>query len=218
MKNLSCAFFGHRNFDYRPYEDKIRSTVVDLINRGVTEFYNGYRGNFDETCARIVRELQAQYPQIKNIMVLSYVPNEKFVKPDVFDETVYLLEKRVPLKYAISHTNKRLVQTVDYIVSGVVRNWGGAKSACDYAEYLYRTIFYIVGDYSYCDHYLFDKEVEEELMDEELRKEIEEKSQQLYEKIAPIVEANIAKLKNKKRRKEPSNPVWAKVETKTTED
>ena len=218
MKNLSCAFFGHRNFDYRPYEDKIRSVVVDLINCGVTEFYNGYRGRFDGTCAKIVHELKAQYPQIKNIMVLSYVPDEKFEKPDIFDETVYLLEKRVPFKYAISHTNKRLVQTADYIVSGVVRKWSGAKSACDYAKYLYRTIFYVVQDYSYCDHDWFDRQMEEQLKDEEFRKMLEEKAQQLYERTAPEVEASIAKHKNKKRRECPA-PVWVTVETKkTTED
>lgn len=55
----SCAFFGHRSFDYEPYRDKIREKIVDLIeNRGVTTFYSGGRGSFDVLCARTVWELK----------------------------------------------------------------------------------------------------------------------------------------------------------------
>lgn len=222
---LSCAFFGHRNFDYKPYENIIRNVVTNLIENGVAEFYSGYRGNFDGTCARIVHELQTQYPQIKNIMVLSYHPNEKFEQPEIFDETVYLLEKRVPLKYAISHTNRRLVQTVDYVVSGVVWKWGGAKYACDYAKWSYRSMYNVVTK----ENEFWDvdepeeikriwEEYEEKLKDEEFRKKEEEKARQIYERTAPQVEANIAKYKNKRRKKKEYHPpVWVTVETKTTE-
>lgn len=214
MANLSCAFFGHKNYDYTPYEDKIRERIVYLINRGVTEFYNGYRGRFDSMCARIVHDLKKQYPQIKNIMVLSYMPDNDFEKPDVFDETVYLLEQRVPLKYAISHTNRMLVQTVNYIVSGVVWKWGGARTACNYAEQLYRTVFYVVGGYSFCDFDWAQRQWDELSKDEQYRKEVEEKSETLYLKIKDEVEANIVKhaRKNaKKKQKEYQPPTWVSV-------
>ena len=106
----SCAFFGHANYDYQPYEEKIRDVVVDLINRGVTSFYNGYRGHFDVICARVVGELREQYPQIKNIMVLSYRPGKTFELPQYFNEAVYLLEQNVPFKYAIPRTNREIVR------------------------------------------------------------------------------------------------------------
>ena len=136
MTNLSCAFFGHSDFDYSPYENEIRNVIVDLINRGVTEFYNGFRGKFDVACARIVYELKIQYPQIKSIQVLSYLPDEMFTKSEWFDETVYLLEKKAPFRFAISHTNRKLAEKVDYDVSGVKRNYGGARKTCDYAKRL----------------------------------------------------------------------------------
>ena len=144
----SCAFFGHRNYDYRPYEDKIREVVKHLINKGVTEFYNGYRGNFDETCARIVSKFHEQYPQIKNIMVLSYPPTASFVMPKYFDRAVYLLQQNVMPKSAIVRTNKQLVKSVNYVVSGVVRGYGGAKIACDFAKKMLRSMVNVVTDES----------------------------------------------------------------------
>ena len=190
MEKQSCAFFGHRNFNYTQYESAIRETVEELINRGVTDFYNGYRGRFDCTCARIVHGLKKQYPQIKNIMVLSYPPSKNFEKPEVFDETVYLLEKGVPAKFAISHTNRKLVETVDYVVSGVVWKWGDAKSACDYARRLSKTIFYTVTGETYCNYYRLFKQIEEEMNDERVRTRYEQKTEQLIAKLKPQFEAN----------------------------
>ena len=43
-----------------------------------------------------------------------------------FDGSVYLLERRVPPQYAVIETNKRLVDKVEYILSGVMHTWGGA--------------------------------------------------------------------------------------------
>ena len=68
----SCAVFGHRNeFYYSGKEEKIYSVINDLVeNRGVTEFYNGYRGEFDEICADYVYWLKKHgFPEIKNILV-----------------------------------------------------------------------------------------------------------------------------------------------------
>ena len=70
----TCVFFGHRNFDYEPYREKIEQIVVDLIeNEGVTDFYNGGRGRFDSICTEIVQKLKIRYPQICNILILSYI-------------------------------------------------------------------------------------------------------------------------------------------------
>lgn len=143
---LTCAFFGHRDIDYFPYNEKIEEILVDLIeNCGVTQFYSGYRGKFDELCAYLVWELKFQYPQIKNTLVLSYLPYKKsdFVLPKYFDDSVYLLEKKVPPRFAIPHTNRRMVDLADYIVSGVNHDHGGAFTACNYARNRGKTIISI---------------------------------------------------------------------------
>ena len=190
----SCAFFGHRSFDYEPYRGKIKERIVDLIeNRGVTTFYSGGRGSFDGTCARIVGELKTKYPHIKNVLVLSYIPSKDFVLGNHFDESVYLLEKRVPLKFSISHTNRKLVETVDYVVSGVVRVYGGAKKACDYAEHLCKTVFYVVDGTSSNDCDWAVKDWENEMQNEEYSKRYKEEVAKACEKAKPIVEEQMAK-------------------------
>lgn len=190
----SCAFFGHRNFNYEPHREQIKEIIVDLIeNRGVTVFYNGYRGAFDGICAGIVGELREQYPNIKNVMVFSYMPDNKFDLPRCFDETVYLLKDKVPYKFAISRTNKEIVNVVDYVVSGVVRKWGGAKSACDYAKRLYKTVINVVDGSKYYDYDWVIQEVDAKMQDEQIRKKCKEENDKLYEeKIKPSLEREMA--------------------------
>ena len=134
---LTCTFFGHRDMDYFPYQDKIEAILIDLIqNCGVTQFYSGYRGNFDRLCAYLVWELKFRYPQIKNTLVLSYLSYKKedFVLPKFFDDSVYLLETPVPPRFAITHTNRKMVDLAGYVVSGIKHEHGGAFTACKYAR------------------------------------------------------------------------------------
>lgn len=122
------------------YRDKLISIIKDLIeNKGVTQFYSGFRGDFDVYCSSVIYELKTRYPQIKNTMVLSYMPEHTsdpdyaFRLPKYFDDSVYLLERRVPMRLAIIETNKCLVDKVDCIVAGVITHSGGAYSALEYA-------------------------------------------------------------------------------------
>lgn len=94
---------------------------------------SGYRGSFDATCCGCVYKLKEKYPHIKNTLVLSYHPEEGFKAPEIFDGSVYLLERDVPPKYAIVETNKLLAAKADIIFSGVFYNFGGAFSAVKFA-------------------------------------------------------------------------------------
>lgn len=133
------------------YREKLLQILVDLIeNKGVTQFYSGFRGDFDVYCSKAVAELKAIYPQITNTMVLSYIPqsaehsDNAFVLPQCFDDSVYLLERYVPKRYSIVETNKLLVDAVDFIVAGVLLRCGGAYNACKYARKRKKTIFNLV--------------------------------------------------------------------------
>ena len=142
----SVAFFGHRDFDYKPIREKIIELICDLIeNHGATEFYNGFRGNFDSLCAEIVFGLKEKYPAIKNIMVLSYHPYDDHPLPKFFDESVYLLDKSVIPKFAISYTNQAIVDRVDFIISSIKHDWGGAWTACEYAKRKKKCILNLFG-------------------------------------------------------------------------
>ncbi len=130
----SVAFFGHRDFDYEPYSKKIQEKIATLIEEGATTFYNGMRGRFDVLCAEIVCGLKPRYPHIENIMVLSYPPHADWRLPRQFDESVYLLERPVPPRFAVFYTNRAIVERADFIISGIVLKSGGAWAACHYAQ------------------------------------------------------------------------------------
>ncbi len=67
-------------------------------------------------------------------MVLSYHNRQNFVLPKYFDESVYLLEKRVPLQYAIPYTNQEMILRSDFIISGVCYHYGRAYTARKFAR------------------------------------------------------------------------------------
>ncbi|MDE6604540.1 MAG: hypothetical protein K2K85_00775 [Clostridia bacterium] len=136
----SCAFFGHSKMNVGQHREKLLEVLKDLIeNKGVEQFYSGFRGDFDVYCSFLVCELKDRFPQIKNTLVLSYIPRtvvhsySDFDLPRCFDDSVYLLEKNVPKRLAIVETNKSLVDTVDFVVAGVMTHFGGAYMACEYA-------------------------------------------------------------------------------------
>ena len=93
---LSATFFGHRDFDYSPYRDRVRAIITDLV--------------------------------------------EVHGLPTYFDESLYLLEKRVPPQYAISHTNREMILRADFVISGVCYHYGGAYAACKFAGQKKKTI------------------------------------------------------------------------------
>lgn len=147
----SCAFFGHRHLNVQQYKEKLLQIVVDLIeNKGITQFYSGYRGDFDIYCSSLIFELKGRYPQIRNTMVLSYMPEIKsdpdyaFTLPQCFDDSIYLLERSVPKRLAIIETNKCLVDMVDFVVAGVITHYGGAYMACEYAYKRKKSIISVI--------------------------------------------------------------------------
>ena len=131
----SCAIFGHSEYSYTYMYEKIERCITRLITQyKVTEFYIGLRGNFDSVCLSILCKLKRIYPFIRCIRVWAYMPNEESEEIEGIDETIYLLERFVPPLYAIVETNKVLVQKVEYVLSGVSHEWGGAWGAVRYAQ------------------------------------------------------------------------------------
>ena len=145
MSIKSCAFFGHRHLNVERYREKLLQTIIDLIeNKGVTHFYSGFRGDFERYCSNLIYELKTNHTQIKNTLVLSYVPNREFTLPKCFDDSIYLLERQVPERLAIIETNKCLADKVDYIVAGVITHGGGAYAACEYADKRKKSIISVI--------------------------------------------------------------------------
>lgn len=130
----SATFIGHSDC-YGVDENAIRNAIIELINEGVDEFYNGGMGGFDWLCARIVYELKQEYPHIKNYIVIPYltfnIRNKK-----LFDEIIYPegFEKYF-FKSAIIKRNQYLIDNSQYAICFVKHDLGsGAAKTFSYAK------------------------------------------------------------------------------------
>ena len=59
MKGKNCCFAGHANIcNQDKIKEKLKKEIINLIeNYGVTEFYNGGKGDFDWLCVQCVDKL-----------------------------------------------------------------------------------------------------------------------------------------------------------------
>ena len=139
----ACAFFGSRAWNSAEEKEALRDIILLLVEKyAVTQFYSGGRGIFDETAAMLVGEIREKYPHIKNTLVLSYLMDKRGENlPKVYTDSVYLLQRRVPPRYAIIETNKAIVDKVQFIVTSTKGSFGGARKAWEYAKGKGKTIF-----------------------------------------------------------------------------
>ena len=129
-----CSFFGASSWSYTEYKERLKAIIVELIEKyEVVQFYSGGRGNFDRFAAFTVWEVKKEYPFIKNTLVLSYMPSKDFTLPDIYTDSVYLLERFVPPRYAILETNKAMIDRSDFVVAAARFSFGGAQRAREYA-------------------------------------------------------------------------------------
>ena len=74
----TCCFTGHRIIKITPeLVQRLRDTIIDMIGRGVTDFYNGGAIGFDMLCAETVIALKAEYSDIKLHLLLPCPPEEQ---------------------------------------------------------------------------------------------------------------------------------------------
>ncbi len=126
----ACTFFGHRDAP-KEIEPTLQSTLIDLIeNKGVINFYVGNNGNFDFMVEKNLKNLKVSYPHINYNIVLAYLPKKK----DYNNNTIYPEGLETPPKYAIVKRNRWMVDNSDYIVTYVIRTFGGAAQFKAFAE------------------------------------------------------------------------------------
>ena len=105
----SCCFFGHRDTPatVRP---KLTETVTELIEQyGVTDFYVGNQGGFDSLVLSVLKELAAEYPQIRYTVVLAYLPDDK---NGIMETNTLYPEglENVPKRFCIARRNDWLIR------------------------------------------------------------------------------------------------------------
>ena len=125
-KNKTCCFFGHREVTHN-IRDKLTAIIEKLISEnGVTEFYVGHQGQFDNMVYSVLKELKQKYPQIRYIVVLAYMPDEHI--KELYGEDTLFPDgmENVPKKFAISKRNDWMIQQSGFAVCYVYKITGGA--------------------------------------------------------------------------------------------
>ncbi|MGN0919269.1 MAG: hypothetical protein ACI4OR_00700 [Alphaproteobacteria bacterium] len=72
----SCVFFGHRWLAFKVEERRVlKKTIINLITKeNVEDFIFGCYGDFDSTAFEVVSEIKKDYPKIRRILALAYIP------------------------------------------------------------------------------------------------------------------------------------------------
>ena len=127
---MTCCFFGHREVE-DDIESILKETIVQLINEGVKNFYVGNHGAFDKMVYRVLKKICEENPTVKFAVVLAYLST----KGNNYSNSIYPegLEK-VPMRFAISHRNKWMIDKSDYVIVYVKRNVGGAVQFYEMAK------------------------------------------------------------------------------------
>ena len=123
----TCCFTGHRIMKITPeLKQRLREAIVDVVNQGVTEFYNGGAIGWDMLCAEMVMDLKAEYPDVPLHMLLPCPPDEqikgwnntqiaRYEKIlNVADSITVVCEHYT--KDCMKRRNERLVELADYCI------------------------------------------------------------------------------------------------------
>lgn len=124
--NKSCCFFGHREVTHN-IRTKLTAIIEKLITEdGVTEFYVGHQGQFDGMVYSVLKELKVKYPQIRDTVVLAYIPDEHI--KEVYGEETFFPDglESVPKRFAISKRNDWMISHSNVAVCYVHKITGGA--------------------------------------------------------------------------------------------
>lgn len=74
----ACCFTGHRIIKITPeLVQRLKDTIETMIEKGVTDFYNGGACGWDLLCAEKVIDLKTKYPDIKLHLLLPCPPKEQ---------------------------------------------------------------------------------------------------------------------------------------------
>ena len=160
MRERICCGFGHRVM-LMEIEKPLREVLERLVaERGVSLFYTGGMGEFDELFARTVRSMKRDCPSLRLVLVMPYLTRElstgkqrygaayggqiaraTSVGPGrcwheaLYDEILIPAElDGVHPKAAIGLRNRWMVDRSDIVIAALHRDFGGAAEAVRYAE------------------------------------------------------------------------------------
>ena len=145
LKNQTCCFTGHRHLPKEKLPDiakRLEAVMETLITQGVIYYGCGGAIGFDLLAGEIVLKLKKKYPQIKLIMVLPCVGQDKKWKQPDKDRYRTLLEACDKLVYVqqeyddgcMRKRNRHLVDYSSVCVAYLVWQQSGSGCTVSYAQ------------------------------------------------------------------------------------
>ena len=130
----SCAITGHREIEGKIFPKKVEQALEEIIQMGVTTFYNGLALGWDLLTAERIIKLKKKYPQVRLIGCVPFYGQEVYF-PDKdkvryakalkgCDEVILLSDKYY--NGCLLRRNDYMIERADMLFAYCVRNAGGA--------------------------------------------------------------------------------------------
>lgn len=133
----ACCGFGHRTV-LASIDDSLYANVIKAAEADCDIFYTGAMGEFDTRFSSAVRKAKVMYPQIKLVCIRPYFTSDLNTNKEyysAFYDDIIIPPDIIGIHYkaAIKARNHWMVDHSDLIISYVIRNYGGAAQALQYA-------------------------------------------------------------------------------------
>ena len=135
-----CCFAGHSDIWDSSLAEKIKNVAEDLIvNHNVKEFWVGNYGNFDDSAASVIRELQKTYTDVKLDLVIPYLTKSINEYKELYYKKcdnilIADIPENTPKRFHIRKANEYMVNNSDFLICYIQRSWGGAITTYKYAK------------------------------------------------------------------------------------
>ena len=144
MKYKTCSFTGHRILpkeNLNRITEKTKNEIERLIGIGVENFISGGAIGFDTLCGKLVLELKENYKNIRLIMALPCLNQDKYWSDKQKAEYKNMLEQADKIIYVskdyhngcMLNRNRYMVDNSTYIISYCTKAFGGTYYTTKYA-------------------------------------------------------------------------------------
>ena len=146
---MVIAFCGHSSYvQSKEHKKRILSILEKEIQEKPCDLLLGEYGAFDHFAYECARAFKAQNQNARLIFVTPYHPSIQradriaFLR-ERFDEIVYPELENVPLRFAISHRNRWIINKADIVIAYISHTYGGAYTMYKHAKSKEKIIYNI---------------------------------------------------------------------------
>ena len=126
---MIITFCGHSQFARtEKYEEQVLSILEQAVGDSPAEFFLGGYGAFDDFAYGCCKKYQTTHPNTKLVYITPYISHKSNLKDNAmrYNAIIYPEIENAPLRYAISHRNRWMVEKADLVICFITHRSGGA--------------------------------------------------------------------------------------------